>query len=519
VEEINILKNIFFIFRVSPSELNKPVSKREYITQTITYNEKTFRQSSVPILWIDEQGDVRWNEAAERGMITYITQKQFPHLDKINNTPMNKARILKICRPQSLFVLHQHWSGFFSRVLCFIAQFGQSLHSPRIAILRGNRFSGGRGETDDFLGQGIIRYFLPMSICSAYQYHPDMTELKNLVDQAPKAVTILRTQDLYDHATSDIDHVFLSTEFWKLDYHHVPIRKWLFDRKETTISYDSSVSVLTDHTDEHIYAPNNNENYTIGEWIDRNKPDAFSSDLLPNKGNYNLTWQDYAFGSFLRYMFVLYFGSQNAPRIEYGVQLLADYWKSYLTDKYTIPRNINVFDSLAGLYIRRGDKWNEDSFWATHKHWRNLSLYVKGVIDEEQQRKTTFKYIYVMTDDSSVMKSFQDFVDPKSENKDEAYAREHLRGKEILYNVMAPQACFDPFHRVGFEQFLVSMRFLIDHAAIAVGHTDSNVFRFFREVVYAQRQHRPNVQTFTYVKNAPNSFDNKMEAGTTAKTP
>jgi len=152
--------------RISPSELNKPVPEREYISESIPYNDATYRKSSTPILWLDEYGDVRWNKAAEYGMIKYLTEKQFPNLESTRNGSFNKEEILKICKPSSIFILHQHWSGFFSRVLCFIAQFGQTLYSPRIAILRGSRFSGDRGNADDFLGQGILRYFLPISICS-----------------------------------------------------------------------------------------------------------------------------------------------------------------------------------------------------------------------------------------------------------------------------------------------------------------------------------------------------------------
>ncbi|CAF3402843.1 unnamed protein product [Rotaria sp. Silwood1] len=503
--------------RISPSELNQPVLKHEYITKTLSYDEKLFRESSTPILWLDEQSDVRWNKIAENGMINYLTQKQFPNLDRMGKSSLNKEEILNICRAQSLFALHQHWSGFFSRVLCFIAQFGQTLYTPRIGVLRDARFSGSRGEVDDFLNQGMKRYFLPISICSAYEYHPEMSTLRNLIETAPNPLHIRSSQELYENGNNRVDRIFLSTEFWKRDYHHVPIRKWLFDRKRTSISYNSSVDILTDHSDEHIYAPKNEQNVSIGEWIDRNKPDAFSSDLLPNKGNYVLTWKDYIFGSFLRYMFVLFFGSQNSPRIEFGVRILTQYWLSYIADKYSVPSNLTIFDKLAGLYIRRGDKSIEDSFWRKHGHWRNISLYIKAIVDEEQRRKTMFKYIFVMTDDQSVTASIRDYTKLDSKGTDEPYARRYLRGREILHNVLAPQECFDPFLRIGFDQFLVSMRFLIEHSAFTVGHTDSNVFRFFREVVYAQRQHRTDVQTFTYVRDAPDSFESNTQQQTTIK--
>lgn len=498
-----------YYFRVSLTELKKGVFKHQYKTAKLFYDEKFYRESLTPILWIDEKGDVRWNQAAEQGMINYLSDKQFPNLDRVGTTSFDKQELMKTCAPQSLFVLHQHWSGFFSRVLCFIAQFGQTLYSPRIAVLRGTKFAGDRGHVDDFLQQGITRYFLPISICSAYEHNPGMNDLKELIESSPNALQLSRSHVLHEHGKYKEARVLLSTEFWKLDYHHVPIRKWLFDRRESKVSYNSSIEELSDHSDEHIYAPKNENNYPIGDWINTNKPDAFSSDLLPNKGNYTLTWQDYVFGSFLRYMFVLFFGSRNSPRLEVGVRLLAKHWSEYLIDKYSLPHNATVFDHLAGFYIRRGDKSSEDTFWHKHHHWRNISLYVKGVVDEEERQQKRFKYLFVMTDDSSVMSSIQDFANPKSKGTDEPYARTHLRGRDILYNVFAPQPCFDPFLRIGFEQFLVSMRFLIEHSALTIGHTDSNVFRFFREVVYAQRQHWPGVQTYTYVQNAPNSLENQ----------
>ena len=476
--------------------------------KTLSYNETLFRQSSAPILWLDKQQDVRWNKAAEQAMLNYLTLKQFSNFDQTNNSLINKHEILNICRPQSIFVLNQHWSGFFSRVLCFIAQFGQTLYSPRIGILRGLKFMLGSSAADDFLNEGITRYFLPISICSAYEHNPEMNDLKKLIEETRNPLHIQRSHELHEYGTSKEERPFLSTEFWKMDYHHVPIRKWLFDRKQTSVSYNSSIATLSDHSNEHIYAPNNENNFPIGDWINRNKPDAFSSDLLPNEGKYKLTWQDYVFGSFLRYMFVRFFGSQNTPRIEMSVRVLTQYWSNHLKDKYSLSPNAKIFDKLAGIYIRRGDKSNEDSFWYKHRHWRNISLYVKGVVDEEQRRKMKFDYIFIMTDDKYVMRSIQDYSNPKSMGTDESYARIHLRGREILHNVLAPQDCFYPFHRIGFEQFLVSMRFLIENSAFTIGHTDSNVFRFFREVVYSLRQHRSDVQTFTYVQNAPDSLDN-----------
>ena len=435
-------------------------------------------------------------------MLIYLTQKQFPNLHLYNQESFNEQIVLKACRPRTIFVLEQHWSGFFSRVLCFIAQFGQTLHTPRIGILGGRKFVRERGAIDDFLSQGILRYFLPFSICSTYMYDPKMSTLKDIIDELTNRTEIYSSRQLHSHAADQDDQILFSAEYWRLDYHHVPIRKWLFDQKKSTVRYDSSIEILTDHSNEHIYTPGP---LPIVKRIHHNAPDAFAADLLSSNGTYKLSWKDYAFGAFLRYMFVLFFTSQNTPRIEYATRILAQYWSSFLTDKHR-PLKTDPFTHLAGLYIRRGDKFNEDSFWHQHHHWRNLSYYVKGLVDEEKQRNVVFQSIFVMTDDLSVMTALQEYAEGKSNDTDEIYARKHLRGRNILYNILAPQACFDPFQRIGFDQFLVSLRFLIDHSTFTVGHTDSNVFRFMREVIYAQRQHQKEVQSSSYTRNAPDSF-------------
>ena len=165
------------------------------------------------------------------------------------------------------------------------------------------------------------------------------------------------------------------------------------------------------------------------------------------------------------------------------------------------------------LFIRRGDKMNEDSFWQKYRHWRNISLYVKGIIDAEKRRHTKFTTVFVVTDDATVMNSIQEYsrVGLTSSNNDEAYARQHLHGRQILYTVFVPQSCFDPFIRIGFDQFLVNMQFVTDYAVLVVGHTDSNVGRYLEKVIYVYRQHEKNVQTRTFVINVPDSLDQKNE--------
>lgn len=164
---------------------------------------------------------------------------------------------------------------------------------------------------------------------------------------------------------------------------------------------------------------------------------------------------------------------------------------------------------MAVIFIRRGDKAPEDSFWNKYQRWRNVSMYVKGMIDEEKRRQVKYRSIFVMTDDVAVMNSIQDYARHglTGDHRDEIYAREHLHGREILYNVFAPQSCFNPFIRIGFDQFLVNVQFVTDYASLIVGHTDSNVGRYLEEMIYVKRQHEKDVQTFTHVINAPDSLD------------
>jgi hypothetical protein len=206
-------------------------------------------------------------------------------------------------------------------------------------------------------------------------------------------------------------------------------------------------------------------------------------------------------------MFLLFF-SQLAPRIQTSAKLLAHHWSEYLSDKYNQPYN-EVLLKMAVLFIRRGDKMPEDSFWRKHKRWRNISMYVKGIIDEEKRRQIKYTTIFVMTDDASVMNSIQEYsrVGLTKSNNDELYARQHLFNRQILYNVFAPQSCFDPFIRIGFDQFLVNIQFITDYASLVVGHIDSNVGRYLEEIIYVNRQHKLNVQTQTHVINAPDVLD------------
>src|SRR5262249_54054556 len=128
---------------------------------------------------------------------------------------------------------------------------------------------------------------------------------------------------------------------------------------------------------------------------------------------------------------------------------------------------------------------------------------VKALVDEEERLNRRFSSIFVMTDDASVLKSIQDYSDPESKGTDELYAREHLKNREILYNVFAPQARQKFIDRLEVDQFLVSLQFIIQYSQFTVGHSDSNIGRYLEEIIYSRQQLNPSVHSNSFVKDAP----------------
>ena len=107
-------------------------------SQPIKYSEVQYRSASIPIIWLDTYGDVRWNRAAQYEALSYLMEKQFPY-DNIST-----------CLTRQLFILAQSPSGFYSRHHCFIEQFGQALYSPSMALLAPKRFHVKHSSKEDF---------------------------------------------------------------------------------------------------------------------------------------------------------------------------------------------------------------------------------------------------------------------------------------------------------------------------------------------------------------------------------
>ena len=464
------------------------------------YSPLVYRSlKSIGVLWLDENGDSRWNEVAERQMFDYLEEKQrlpksFSDDEKVNE-----------CRRRQFLVFDQHEAGFFSRHNCFLDQFGQSLYSPSMVILSYRRFHVSGADREDFRGEGVLRYFSPMSSCSSVDRHPRMSSiLRHLKgENVSHRLTVTKIDDLLFENQRRMKANFLwYKDFWLFGYADAPHRRWLFDVHQPVSSsrnYSLSKEFLLDHRSEHLYhSPRLTEEH-LDQWRSTNSPYGESSEFLSSSPA-KITWKDRLFTSFLRYIFVLYF-HHFPPRLFQMVDLLAEHWSTYLQEKNNV-----TLDDLAAIFVRRGDKMPEDSFWLKHHRWRNLSFYVKGLVDEEQRRHRRFSSIFVMTDDRSVMNSLRDYSDPSSKGTDESYAREHLKGREILFNVFAPQACFNPFLRIGFDQFLVSLHFLVQYSQFTVSHTDSNIGRYLTQIIYAKRQFNHSIPFQSLIVNAPDSL-------------
>ncbi|CAF4029447.1 unnamed protein product, partial [Adineta steineri] len=340
---------------------NDIIDDEQDYSKPLKYSQSKFRSASVPVIWLDHKGDVHWNRVAQHEMLNYLSEKQFPNHN------------ISSCLSRPLFILEQWPMGLFSRFHCFIEHFGQTLYSPRMTLLLPKGFFVGFASVDDFQKEGILRYYQSISLCSSYLNHP---ELKTLSDhlhtighQSSDTKIVTNVHKLLEHNETAIKYK-LSKDIWKFGYDHVPHRRWLFDRNreniKETINYYSPVELLIDHSNEHIYYPNS-PTLDLKKWVSRNSPQAFPTDVLQGTTT-NLTISDHIFSSFLRYMFVLFF-SQLAPRIQTSAKLLAHHWSEYFSDKYHKPYN-EVLSNMAALYIRRGDKSTEDSFWHKHKRWR-----------------------------------------------------------------------------------------------------------------------------------------------------
>ena len=259
---------------------------------------------------------------------------------------------------------------------------------------------------------------------------------------------------------------------WSYGYDHVPLRRWLFSYRRLPPTYELPIEILINHTHEHLYKSPLLNNTYMTEWTTKISPAVWPTEHLPGSA-YKLTWQDYLFSGFLRYMFASYF-HRFAPRIHQLARLLAEHWSSYLLDK-----NRGQLNNMAAIQIRRTDKMIEDRFWKKHGYWRNISMYVKPIVDEERRRNRTFSCVFVMSDDVSVLKVMRDYSNPGSLGTDEPYARKHLKNRKIIFNIFAPEAWMNAYGRVGTDQFLVSVQFIIQYAQFVVSHTDSNIGRFF----------------------------------------
>jgi hypothetical protein len=185
--------------------------------------------------------------------------------------------------------------------------------------------------------------------------------------------------------------------------------------------------------------------------------------------------------------------------------MLRYYWGTYIGEKKNVSLN-NALSSVVAVVIRRGDHSPEDDFFRKYGYWRNVSLYIKGLKEEEVRRNGSFDAIFVMSDDGTVIQAIRDYANSSADGIDEIYARQFLKNRSILTNVYAPENCRQPYSRLDFENFFISINFLIKYTTYIVQQRDSNIGRYIEEVVYGQRQFQSGVQSTTYVKSAPDEL-------------
>lgn len=176
------------------------------------------------------------------------------------------------------------------------------------------------------------------------------------------------------------------------------------------------------------------------------------------------------------------------PRIHSATVMLRQHWSSELIDKqYRLTQNIAKTKSLyadalknsAAMMVRRGDKGPEDSYHRLHGYFHDLSLYGYTLVKRQELTGTKFSSLFFMTEERGLLaeiqacaKSPKPPAPPNWENMNapnsiapinrpsgcrSQIAEWQFSGMPLTWNVYAPQACYDPFLRIGFEQFLVSL--------------------------------------------------------------
>ncbi|CAF4400602.1 unnamed protein product, partial [Rotaria magnacalcarata] len=78
------------MFNFNKSEADE---KKDY-SNVIEYSESKFRSATIPIIWLDEYGDVHWNRAAQYETLYYLLAKQFPN-DNISTCLTRQLIILE----------------------------------------------------------------------------------------------------------------------------------------------------------------------------------------------------------------------------------------------------------------------------------------------------------------------------------------------------------------------------------------------------------------------------------------
>ena len=144
----------------------------DWVLNISVYSPLVYRSlKSIGVLWLDENGDSRWNEVAERRMSDYLGEKQRLPKNFFDDEKVNE------CLRRQFLVFDQYEAGFFSRHNRFLHQFGQSLCSSSMVVLSYRWFSISGAGQEFFRGEGVLRYFSAIFSCSFGGSHPRMNSI------------------------------------------------------------------------------------------------------------------------------------------------------------------------------------------------------------------------------------------------------------------------------------------------------------------------------------------------------
>ena len=411
------------------------------VGKPLEYNESTFRQLHVPVLWQNgwsvtgwlawRAPVVQWNHAAEIRYLDLLQNQLWP------TPPVD-------CSKQKYIFLPQWPWGFYSRwsILVRNSMISLELADRMLIFGRKNMFwpdAGAQsGIVDDMSHEGIARFFAPISQCQNSEYvrqwlqqwgdnatPPGVAFMGHTNDARPGGVHFETQWVGFGHQLpTGVEKQPLLAPHW--------IRRAIFDYGEARSQLEVRFKAAKNQTNPsflHIAAERDaRESPVEGMTADRILAGLTSTSLGAAAG---LVWKhfdhqavdqssghiysqlsdtkpEWAYEEFFETLAYAYF-FQPLPRVQVMRNLVSTYWTGMIArsagqwpDSGAAAFDPDLYLSngqVGAVRIRRGDKCGEDQFCKFKGHFRPAAFFLLALIEEERRVGKRFRAFFLMSDD------------------------------------------------------------------------------------------------------------------------